>query len=155
MKRNLRVIVIVASLISTFAWAKISSAQSYVPARNSVVRSNLLNQARQIIIRELGAPVELYVKEIKVSGNYAFVRVEPKRPGNRDIDMRRTPRVARHGILTLEAFDCCHTEVIFQKRNNRWHIVDKSVGSTDLWIVSYCDKTPEGLIEACKYEAKR
>ncbi len=94
----------------------------------------------------------MYVKELKVSGDYGFIRVEPKRPGNREINLNTIPRVKRHGIETLEAFDCCHTEVIFKKHNNRWRVIDKSVGSTDLWYVSYCDKVPHDLIEACKYE---
>lgn len=152
MGRNLRVFAFLAAFGWLFAWGSSASAQGYVPERNSAERRLLLNQTRQIIIRELGAPIEMYVKEMKVSGDYAFVRVEPKRPGNREIDMRKTPRVKRHGIMTLEAFDCCHTEVIFQKRNNRWRVIDKSVGSTDLWYVSFCDKVPQDLIEACIIE---
>lgn len=124
----------------------------YSPQINSAERAMFLNMMRRIAVHELGAPIELTVREMRVSGNFAFVRVEPKRPGGRPIDMRRTPRVRRHGIMTLEAFDCCHTEALFERQANQWRVVESSVGSTDLWYVSLCKRVPVGLIDDCKYE---
>lgn len=147
-------IAIAASAFLALIFSSFANAQSYIPQKNSTERRLFLNETRRLVISELGGPIELVVKELKVSGDYAFIRTEPKRPGFGEIDMRKTPRVKRLGIMTLEAFDCCHTEVIFKKQANRWRVIDKSIGATDLWYVSYCGKVPDDLIEDCKYEVK-
>ncbi|KAF0186315.1 MAG: hypothetical protein FD163_983 [Hyphomonadaceae bacterium] len=139
------VISLIATLLFQFPTA-FAQSRSYSPRPGSAERRELLNLLRPIIARDLGAPIEFVVNEIKVSGYYAFVSVDAQRPGGRRIDPAKTKWAGRH---YPDIIDCCHAQAIYQKRGNRWRILESALGATDVWYLSYCGRVPSDLYIGC------
>lgn len=60
------------------------------PAKGSAERSAILDTLRPAVEEEMRGPVEFVVTTIRVSPNWAFVQVEPQRPGGGAIDPEKT-----------------------------------------------------------------
>lgn len=125
-----------------------SNAQprSYSPRPGSAERRILLNLLRPEIARDLDAPIEFVVNEIRISGNYAFVSVNAQRPGGRRIDAAKTKWAGR---LYPDIIDCCHAQAIYEKRAGKWRILESALGATDVWYLSYCGRVPPDLFTGC------
>ncbi len=115
-------------------------AQSlHSPAPGSSERRAILDAIRPLVVAQVGPPVEFVVNDIRVVGGYAFVAVEPQRPGGRVIDDSHIDDEMRDGL---------HTEAILIFRNGRWLVDQYAVGSTDVWYDGMCHY-PRGLIPGC------
>jgi len=113
-------------------------AQTYAsPPPGSLERRAILDAMRPRVERQLGAPVEFVVREIRVGGGWAFVQADPQRPGGGAIEN------------PIEEADGVHTEAILRKAGVRWVVQDLGVGSTDVWWLAWCDRVPAGLMQGC------
>lgn len=105
------------------------------PGPGTPQRKAVLDALRPHVERELGVrPIEFVVEEIRIGGGWAFVRANPQRKGGGAI---RNPD---------ENMDGVHTEAFLQMQGGRWVVREFGVGSTDVWFLGWCDKTPPGLM---------
>ena len=114
--------------------------QVHEPQPGSAERRALMDAIRPLVVAQVGPPVEFVVREIRVVEQYAFVAVEPQRPGGRPIDFTH---------LDDGMMDGLHTEAVLINRSGRWLVVTHSIGSTDVWYVALCGDYPRGLIPHC------
>jgi len=110
------------------------------PAPGTPERSSILDAIRPLIVAQVGPPVEFVVNDIRLVGRFAFVAVEPQRPGGGRIDYTH---------LDDGMMDGLRTEAILVKRNGRWLVVHHGIGTTDVWYVGFCNDYPRGLIPHC------
>lgn len=105
------------------------------PGAGTPERKAILDALRPGVESELRArPIEFVVEEIRVGGGWAFVRANPQRKGGGAL---RNPD---------ENMDGVHTEAILQRQGGRWVVREFGVGSTDVWFLGWCEKTPTGLL---------
>ena len=121
-----------------------------VPARGTALRAALMDAARPAAERDLGAPVEFVVGQLRVAGNVAFAALQPQRPGGGQIDLRLTPLVARDGN-DPEYMDGTHMEVLYRRSGATWIAVAWQFGSTDVWYATpeYCAAFRAVIPEVC------
>lgn len=105
------------------------------PGAGTPQRKAMLDAMRPSIERTLGAPVEFVVEEIRVGGGWAFVRATPQRKGPGPA--LRNPDEEADGL---------HTEAVLRLQGGRWVVQEMVMGSTDVWFLGWCDKTPKGLL---------
>ena len=103
---------------------------------NSAQRRAILDALRPAIERRLGPNVEFVVREIRVSGGWAFVDAEPQRRGGGRIDGRR---------YFGEDFDNMDGLAVtaLLRFQGRWTLVDQAIGATDAW---YCGRNLQRLV---------
>lgn len=65
-------------------------AQIATPARGTPERSAILDAVRPMVEAEVGKPVEFVVHDMRVLGEWAFVSLEPQRPGGGPIEYAHT-----------------------------------------------------------------
>lgn len=106
-------------------------------------RRAILNVVRAPLERRLGAPVELVVTTYRRKPHWAFVQVEPQRPGGRSINGRRY-----YGD-DWDNMDGLTTTAILRKAAGRWRLVELRVGATDAW---YCGFVPRRDFDPCSGE---
>jgi len=105
------------------------------PGAGTPQRKAVLDALRPKVERALNyRPVEFVVDEIRVGAGWAFVRVTPQRKGGGAL---RNPDQEADGV---------HTEAVLKMVAGRWVVQDFAVGSTDVWFLEYCGKTPAGLL---------
>jgi hypothetical protein len=85
--------------------------------------------------------VEFVVREIKVSGDWAFSQVTPQRPDGNPIRVLDTPMARFHELIG----DDVHTEAVLHRTGGHWRVEDFYVGSTDVWYTDWCERLPEAM----------
>lgn len=100
------------------------------PGRGSALRRQILDALRPSVVRDLGAPIEFVVSQMRVAGAVCFTQVECQRPGGRPIDLARTPLAQRQDLSLI---DGTRTEAFLFRTAGRWQVEDYAVGATDLW----------------------
>jgi hypothetical protein len=79
-----------AMRVVVFCWAILLPAsvlaQVDTPAPGSPLRKAILDALRPAVIAELGAPLEFTAVELRVLGEWAFVKAQPQRPGGGEIE---------------------------------------------------------------------
>ncbi|MEM6679240.1 MAG: hypothetical protein AAF675_15360 [Pseudomonadota bacterium] len=101
------------------------------PAWGTALRRTLMDAVRPIIERNLGAPVEFVVRELRVAENSGFGWLEPQRPGGRPIVFEDTPLGA--GTAGQLPYDGTTVHVFWRRENGRWLADEWSIGATDAW----------------------
>ena len=130
----MRKFLIAAAALALSATTALAAAFSS-PAAGTPERKAILDALRPGVERELGVrPIQFVVEEIRVGGGWAFVRANPQRKGGGAI---RNPD---------ENMDGVHTEAILQRQGGRWVVREFGVGSTDVWFLGWCSRTPAGLL---------
>ncbi len=142
MKNSIVAAAILSVALGSWSIAQAQSVQH--PAPGSAERRAILDTVRPLLEQQVGPPVEFVVSEIRVLGQFAFVAVEPQRPGGGRIDYSHLTRGD-----DADFFDGLRTEAILTRRNGRWLVAHYGIGSTDVWYVAYCDSYPRGLIPMC------
>lgn len=104
----------------------------YEPARGTQERADLLDAIRPLADWALDPPIEFVVKELRISGDVAFVNVTAQRPGGGGIDMGTSPLVLRDGE-SPDLVDGPHLQALLQRSGRMWVAVQHSVGATDVW----------------------
>ena len=113
-----------------------ASAAAVEPPPGSPLRKVVLDALRPAIEKQLGGPVEFKVTLIRVERGWAFVIVDPQRPGGRPIDGYRI--FGEH----FDNMDGLRAEAVLRLRDGKWRVVDHGIGATDVW---YCDVGPKSL----------
>jgi len=122
----------------------------YEPKRGTAERKMLMNALRPLAERDLGAPVEFIIYDLRVSGNRAFASVQPQRPGGKQIDIHSTPGYAR-GDLSTDMMDGTHMNALYVKSGSIWVVMEHSIGATDVWFAGepFCSSWGPVIAEFC------
>jgi hypothetical protein len=99
-------------------------------SENQTERTEILNLARNDIFSEFNQEVVFVVHYFKVCGNYAWFEGYVQR---KDGEPMQFPD---------EAYDCCHAEGLFVKKNGHWTIAEFGSFSTDCWYCGISDRYP-------------
>jgi hypothetical protein len=143
-----------AAALSPIALAARGAAAVHTPGQGSAERRAILDAVRPRVVRDLGGPIEFVVRTLRVSGDHAFVGLEPQRPGGGRIVPRNT-RIGREMLRelgTLDMFDCCHTEALLKRTRGVWRVEEIGIGTTDVWYEEPCRTRPRGLCHTSQSE---
>ena len=134
--------VMVASPVAAQDW--------YEPKRGTGERKALMNALRPLAERDLGAPVEFVVYDLRVSGRRAFASVQPQRPGGTPIDIRSTPGYFR-GDFSLDFMDSTQMQALYVKSGTTWVVMEYAIGATDVWFAGepFCSRWGPVIAEFC------
>lgn len=120
------------TMISLFLLAGFTAgaaAQSvYEPARGSAERREILNAIRPMVEVRVGPPVEFVVSWMRSGAGWAFVNVNPQRPGGGGIDPYLTTFASQ-----AEYMDGLSTYALLRYQYDRWNLVDFVIGPTDVF----------------------
>ncbi|WP_434051261.1 MAG: hypothetical protein RDA78_18340 [Roseibium sp.] len=120
------------SVLSLFLMAGVTlsaAAQSvYEPSRGSAERRDILNAIRPMVEARVGPPVEFVVSWMRSGAGWAFVNVNPQRPGGGRIDPFLTTFASQ-----AEYMDGLSTYALLRYQYDRWNLVDFVVGPTDVF----------------------
>ena len=117
--------IIAASLIAYVQ--PVSAQQAPTPDKGTTERAAILNALRPSIEAVLRPPIQFVVQHMKVANGWAFLWVQPQRPGGAEIDPLKT------GIAKeWEYMDGLGTYAILWFRKGRWNLVEKHMGPTDV-----------------------
>lgn len=95
------------------------------PVPGSAERRAILDAVRPAVEGELGAPVEFVVTVMRVDQGFAFLQLEPQRPGGVAIDP------VALGLPT-EMMDGLTTYALVKRQSAGWTMVDWALGPTDV-----------------------
>ena len=101
------------------------------PAKGSAERAAIMDTLRPAVEAEMRGPVEFVVTTIRVTPNWAFVQVEPQRPGGGVIDPEETGFAGDTDMM-----DGLTVYGLMGFQAGRWNLLDHMVGPTD---VGYAD----------------
>jgi len=119
-----------------------ASVQS--PPQGSPLRREILDAVRPFVERKLNAPIEFRVLDLKVSGDWAFAKLMPQRPGGASIDVSATPM----GKLDQDFLDGVHTEAVLRRVGGTWRVQEAEIGATDVWYTEWCGKLPKAMFRS-------
>lgn len=103
------------------------AASIYTPERGSAERKAILDSLRPAMEAAMRGPVEFVINEMNVMDGWAFISVEPQRPGGAAIDAAKTGFAEDIGFM-----DGLRTFAISRFDDGRWHHVEHHVGPTDV-----------------------
>ncbi len=152
--KGLLLLALVATLVPLTALHAEDSGKVTHPAPGSALRKALLDGLRPSIETDIKQKVIFVVEEMRVSGDWAFVRVTPVQPDSSAIDFRKTKYKEP---LEEGMFDGATTYALLRKKGDRWSVLTFQIGPTDVcwdgWdtppyncprkILPYADKHPE------------
>lgn len=105
-----------------------AAAQTFhAPGKGSPERAAVLEALRPAVEAEMRGPVEFVVTTIRVSPNWAFVQVDPQRPGGDPIDPDMTGFAGETDMM-----DGLTVYALLTFQSGRWNLVDHLVGPTDV-----------------------
>jgi len=114
------------------------------PATGSAERKAIMDVLRVPCEKDLGRKVIFRVQHLKVTGDWAFARVEPNQPDGKEIDYSRTKYQEQ---LEEGAFDA-EGEALLRREGGNWKLLEWRFGATDtesdLWLEKY--RMPRALI---------
>jgi len=127
MIRGLFVALIGALLIGNLPAA--FAQQVFTPQRGSAERAAILDAVRPAAEAVLYPPVEFVVEKMNVAGDWAYVALNPQRPGGGAIDPRQTRMAQNYEAGIVNGLT---TYALLLFRNGRWNLIDWAIGPTDL-----------------------
>lgn len=104
-----------------------ATSEIYTPKRGSVERKDVMNAIRPLLEARLGPPVEFVVNRLNIYRDWAFVVVDPQRPGGGAIN----PSDPNYRASPFQ--DGLHTYALLKHAYGRWNIVDYVIGPTDVF----------------------
>ncbi|WP_319533332.1 hypothetical protein [uncultured Cohaesibacter sp.] len=111
---------------AAFSFALPSLAQSvYTPQRGAPERKQILDAIRPLLEVRLEKPIEFVVNWLNVYDGWAFVSVDPQRPGGGKIDGNTAT------YQMWEHQDGLTTYVLLKHDYGQWNLVDYAIGPTD------------------------
>ncbi|MCZ8341748.1 MAG: hypothetical protein O9301_01840 [Leptospira sp.] len=99
---------------------------------NQSERTFLLDLIRDKLTADFKQEFRFVVNHLKISGDYAWFMGVAERKDGKEIKM--PPE---------EMYDCCHVEVLYQKQNGKWQIVDYQPFSMDVWYENISKRYPK------------
>ncbi|MEI3852492.1 MULTISPECIES: hypothetical protein [unclassified Ensifer] len=106
------------------------------PVKGNAERAAILDAIRPAVEAEMRDPVEFVVTTMRAAPNWAFMQVEPQRPGGGTIDPGQT------GLRDeADMMDGLTVFALVSFQSGRWNLVDHVVGPTDVayagWPLRY------------------
>lgn len=128
----------------TIAVTPLLQAQTFrEPPKGSPERAAILDALRPAVEAEMRGSVEFVVTTMRVSPGWAFVQVEPQRPGGGAIDPERTGFRGESDMM-----DGLTVFALLTFQLGRWNLVDHVVGPTDVAYAIWPDRygVPPALV---------
>ncbi|WP_246708018.1 hypothetical protein [Ensifer oleiphilus] len=105
------------------------------PAKGSSERAAILDALRPAVEAEMRGSVEFVVTTMRATPNWAFVQVEPQRPGGGVIDLSQT------GFRDdADMMDGSTVFALVSFQGGRWNLVDHVVGPTDVAYAGWAER---------------
>ncbi|MCV0426812.1 MAG: hypothetical protein K5905_15230 [Roseibium sp.] len=124
---RLKIIVLGTILLLSTAIAALSQSV-YEPARGTTERKAILNAVRPLVEARVGPPVEFVVGWMRAGNGWAFVQLDPQRPGGGVIDPGQTVYASQ-----MDYMDGLATYALLRYQYDRWNLIDFVVGPTDVF----------------------
>jgi hypothetical protein len=124
MEMRLRTVLAAAFVMAVTA----ATAQVATPQPGSPVRAAILDSVRLIVAAEVGQPVEFVVNDMRVLGEWAFVRLAPQRPGGGAIEYVYT---RYQSAVDAGAFDG-EAVALLRQTPTGWLVYQYELGATDV-----------------------
>lgn len=105
----------------------VTASATTVPV-DSATRAAILDSAREPVAAALGKPVLLKVLQLRVSGEWAFLRADMEERGGQPIDYAGTPKAdaAAQGYVSRTYAALLH------RVNGEWRVIANAIGPTDV-----------------------
>jgi hypothetical protein len=118
------------------AAAAASAQAARTPAPGSAERKAIAEALRAPVEKELKQKVVFKIDHLKVSGEWAFLRGVPQRPGGAKIDysVTRYRQAIDDGIF--DDWICA----LLRKRAGKWQVVKYVIGATDVVYLGWDEK---------------
>ncbi|MDT8855273.1 hypothetical protein RNZ50_09650 [Paracoccaceae bacterium Fryx2] len=119
------------------------------PARGSADRAALMDALRPVAEQELGAPVEFVVRDLRLDGDVALMRLTAQRPGGGEIDLAETPMVQRG--RAPDTIDGPGVDALMRYADGFWQVAHWAIGPTDVWYAdpALCPDFAAVLTDTC------
>jgi hypothetical protein len=141
MLRSLRFLL--PAFVVIAAAGAVSAQGVRTPAPGSAERRGLADALRAPVEKELSQKVVFKIDHLKVSGDWAFLRGVPQRPGGGKVDYSATPYQQRIEDGVFDDWICA----LLRKRAGKWQVVKYVIGATDVvyegWDEEY--KAPSAI----------
>ena len=141
MLRSLRFFLPVLVVITAAGAA--SAQEAHTPAPGSAELKAVADALRVPVEKELRQKVVFKIDHLKVSGDWAFLRGVPQRPGGGKVDYNATPYKQAIEDGVFDDWICA----LLRKRAGKWQVVKYVIGATDVvyegWDEEY--KAPSGI----------
>lgn len=100
---------------------------------------------RGLCEKDLGRKVIFRVQHLRVSGDWAFARVEPIRPDGKEIDYSRT----KYREEAAEGFFDAEAEALLRREEGKWKLLEWRFGATDTELELGLEKyrMPRALVD--------
>ena len=124
-------LVFLAATAAIFSWPALALTFRE-PAKGSAERAAIMDTLRPAVEAEMRGPVEFVVTTIRVTPNWAFVQVEPQRPGGGVIDPEETGFAGDTDMM-----DGLTVYGLMGFQAGRWNLIDHMVGPTDVGYAAW------------------
>lgn len=105
-----------------------SAQETHTPAPGSVERRGIADALRAPVEKELRQKVVFKIEHLKVSGDWAFLRGVPQRPGGGKVDYSATQYRQRIEDGVFDDWICA----LLRRRAGKWQVVKYVIGATDV-----------------------
>jgi hypothetical protein len=129
MKTLLSVLVLILSLVPTETVCAEGSAGVTQPTPGSALRKAVLDGLRPSIEADIKQKVIFIVDDMRVSDDWAFVRVTPIQTDSKPIDFRKTKYKEQ---MEEGMFDGATTYALLRKKDDQWVVLTFQIGPTDV-----------------------
>jgi hypothetical protein len=131
------------ALVILAAAGVVSAQEASTPAPGSAERKAIADALRAPVEKELKQKVVFKIDHLKVSGEWAFLRGVPQRPGGGKVDYNATPYRRRIEDGVFDDWICA----LLRRRAGKWQVVKYVIGATDVvyegWDEEY--KAPSAI----------
>jgi len=111
--------------------------ETRTPAPGSAERKAIADALRVPVEKELKQKVVFKIDHLKASGDWAFLRGVPQRPGGGKVDYNATPYRQSIEDGVFDDWICA----LLRKRAGKWQVVKYVIGATDVvyegWDAEY------------------
>ncbi|OJF98437.1 hypothetical protein AX760_14300 [Pararhizobium antarcticum] len=118
------------------AWAGLAQAQAvHQPKKGSAERAAVLDALRPAVEAQMRGPVEFVVATLRTTPKWAFVQVDPQRPGGAPINVEDTSFSGDADMM-----DGLTVFALLRFQSGRWNLVEHVVGPTDVAYLDWADR---------------
>ena len=116
------------ALVILLAAGAAFAQEARTPASGSAERRAIADALRAPVEKELRQKVIFKIDHLKASGDWAFLRGVPRRPGGGKVDYGATPYRQRIEDGVFDDWICA----LLRKRAGKWQVVKYVIGATDV-----------------------
>ncbi len=113
-----------------------SAQEAHTPAPGSAERKAIADALRAPVEKELRQKVVFKIDHLKASGDWAFLRGVPQRPGGGQVDYSATPYRQRIEDGVFDDWICA----LLRKQGGEWRVVTYIIGATDVAFLDWAEK---------------